>query len=108
MKETKEYLDSEGVRVGRIAAWCIFGIVFVFFSSISGCVMYKNSVEAEQTKAKAELTKAQNQITVDQNRAIQELIEMDVNPIAARCAIMGFEETDLCGAFLEPIEHIKK
>ena len=108
MKETKEYLDSESIRLGRIAAWCIFGIVAMFFSTVSGCTAYSNSVEAEQTRAEAEKIKAQNEITIEQNRAIQGLIEMNVNPIAARCAIMGFEGTDLCGAFLEPIEHIQR
>ena len=108
MKETKEYLDSENVRIGRIVAWCIFGIVFVFFSSISGCVIHNNSVKADKIRATAEKIKAENQITIDQNKAIQELIEMNINPIAARCAIVGFEDTDLCGAFLEPNEHIMK
>lgn len=108
MKETKEYLDSENVRIGRIVAWCIFGIVFVFFSSISGCVMYKNSVEADQTRADVEKIRAENQITIEQNLTIQKLIEMNVNPIAARCAIIGFESTDLCGAFLESDEHIMR
>lgn len=108
MKETKEYLDSENVRIGRIVAWCIFGIIFVFFSTISGCATFSNYVEADQIRAEAEKIKAENQITIGQNKAIRELIEMDINPIAARCAIMGFESTDLCGAFLGIKENIKR
>ena len=86
--------------MGKIVAWCIFGIFAVLSTSIAGCTMYSNSVEAEQIKANTEHQRIINEADIGVNEAILQLINKGINPIAARCAIKGFQSTDLCGTVI--------
>ncbi len=60
--------------------------------------------EAKLAEAKGKQALAEIELTRIQNDSIIELIEMDVNPIAARCAIIGWTVTnnDVCLALLKP------
>jgi len=62
--------------------------------------MHEDVYHAENTTANVEYMKAQTQLDLDKNNAIIKLIEDGTNPIAARCAIIGFNGTDLCGMFV--------
>ena len=93
--------EESNLKIARIAGWTLFGMVAVFFGSISGCVMYSETFEAEQTRAKVGVIQAQTQIAREQNEAIIKLIEKGTNPIAARCAILGAEGDSICAIFID-------
>ena len=95
MQADEKYLnprakDEIQMQMVRMVMWTIFGVFFILILSISGCTMYSNSVEAEQIRATTEQIKEQTKIRKEKNDAIIELVEKGVNPIAARCAIMGY------------------
>lgn len=92
MLEDEKYLnkDETNLRIARLLVWGALGVFLIFFTSVSGCVMYSNSVEAEQTRAKTERLGEKRKIRKDELDAISALIDKGTNPIAARCAIMGY------------------
>ena len=92
MLEDEKYINKDAVMlqaVRMLVYGCVW-IALIFFTSVSGCVMYSDSVEAEQTKAETEQIKEQAKITKIKIDAVSALIGKGVNPIAARCAIMGY------------------
>ena len=110
MQEDEKYLTEDSaekkedaimVRAVRMVVWGVVGVVLIFFSATSGCVMYKSQFTAANTAANTEYLRAQNEVEVAQNEAIIKLIEKGTNPIAARCAIIGKEgNSDLCAVFV--------
>lgn len=94
MQEDNKYLkkieDVTQTRIVKIVMWGLIGIIFVVISSISSCVMYSNSVEEDQIKARTEQIKEEAKIKEAQSAAIIKLIENGTDPIVARCAIVGY------------------
>lgn len=92
MLEDAKYMngDEANVRIARMVVWAILGIFLIFFTTTSGCVMYINSVSAEQTQAETEQIKERGKVAKIKSDAISALIGRGTNPIAARCAIHGY------------------
>jgi len=93
MLEDIKYLNKDAInlQIARMLVWGLVWIVFIFFTSVSGCVMYSNSVETEQTKAETEQIKEEAKTAKMKVDAISALIDKGINPIAARCAIVGYQ-----------------
>ena len=91
MKPETEHFDSTITRVTKILAWAGVFVVLIFFTAISGCTIYSNSVEAEQTLADTEFAKENKNIIDSKNKAILDLVSKGVNPMLARCSIMGWD-----------------
>ena len=62
--------------------------------------------EAMLAEAKGKQTLAEVELTRTQNDSIVDLIDMGINPIAARCAIIGWTTTndDVCLALVKPLQ----
>ncbi len=78
----------------RIAKTVVIGIVCVLFVGITGvtsCSMYGDQMEAVNKKASTEYLKVEMDQQKAQNASIQTLVEKGTNPVAARCAIIGWE-----------------
>lgn len=90
MNADTEYLDTTITRVVKILAWAVVFIVLIFFTTVTGCTIYSNSVEAEQTLANAEFAKENKHILDQKNKAIIDLVNQGVNPMLARCTIIGW------------------
>ncbi len=87
----------------KITKFIVIGICAVLMFIVLGITvssMHDDVYHAENVAANTEYLKAQTQLDIDRNNAIIKLIEDGTNPIAARCAIIGFQGTDLCGMFI--------
>lgn len=104
MLDDGKYLskDETNLRIAKILVLGLIGIVLIFFTSTSGCVMYLNSVEAEQTRAETEQIREEAKTTKMKVDAISALIDKGTNPIAARCAINGYTITISNGQVVNP------
>ena len=94
--------NAAQLRIAKILVWGFVAIAFILFTSVSGCVMYVNSVEADQTRAETEQIKERSKIEKEKVDAISGLINKGINPIAARCAIKGYTITIQMGAVHNP------
>ncbi len=77
-------------RLLRQLMYTIGAVVIVFFLTVSSCSMHSNAYEPD---VEAEYTKQiQAKAVAEQHRikALKELIDSGVNPVAARCAIQGW------------------
>lgn len=104
MLEDEKYLnkDATNLQLAKLLVWVVLGVTLIFFTSTAGCVMYLNSVDAEQTRADTEQIKEESKIEKMKVDAISELINKGTNPIAARCAINGYTITVSQGLVVNP------
>ena len=86
--------------IARAIAWCVFGVLFTLFCTISGCVMHQNYTEPSRTKAKVELTNAENSIIREKQTLLKNLVDAGMNPIAARCAVFNDVDKTICSQFV--------
>ena len=86
-------IENDDVKIAKYiaigVAICFLGLVF----SISGFQAYNASKEASIINAETEQHKIRSVITIEQNQSIKKLIDDGINPIAARCAVIGWETT---------------
>lgn len=80
--------NSKIAKSVTIAVICVFAI---FITGISSCTMFVGSMEVENINAKTEYLKVETDQQEKQNSSIQLLIVQGVSPVAARCAIIGWE-----------------
>ena len=84
-------------------------VIVALFTIMGGCAMHSNAYDGERLQGDAEVQKAitqariaevqaeekvliaQSDAKTEQTLAIERLIGTGVNPIAARCAVMGWE-----------------
>lgn len=98
MTDTNEHdvKISKHVTLGLVTA------LFILISGLAGCQINKQSHESAVIDAETELVRARTELELKQNETILELIDASINPVAARCAIVGWsgpEQTSLCAFF---------
>jgi hypothetical protein len=94
----KQIAEAEMIRwVIKIVAGVLTAVVVV----IGGCTVHSHQYDearmratAEQRLADAEYVRAQSADEIAQTEAIERLINQGVDPIAARCAIVGSRTDD--------------
>lgn len=91
---------------------CI-ALAVAFAVLVGGIVVYNihaNVYMSRNLAAKAELVRAQAEVETKRSDAIQYLIDGSINPIAARCAIIGWsgpEETTICALFTKEVNILR-
>jgi len=99
MSDTNEH-DVKVVKATAITCAVAFT---VFVGSIAAYNIHFTAFESQNIAAETELVRAQTELGTKQNESIQDLIDNRMNPIAARCAIVGWrgtEQTTLCAFFV--------
>lgn len=101
MSDTNEH-DVKETRIIAIALAVAF---IVFMCSLVAYNIHANVYESQNIAAETELVQAQMKLGSEQNEAIQALIVNGVNPIAARCAIVGWVRgsVTLCASFVRDV-----
>lgn len=102
--------NEHNVKINK--AVCIASAIAftVFVGSIAAYNIHANVYESQNIAAKTELVRAQMKLGFEQNEAIQDLISDGVNPIAARCAIVGWlraSGTSLCASFVRDSDRLR-
>jgi len=96
------------VKMAKLVTIGICSVIICIILAITIVTMYGDVYQAENMAAETEQITARFQLSIEQNNAIIKLIDDGQNPIAARCAIIGFDGTDLCGMFMpRPTERLK-
>ena len=99
MSNTKNTLTSEentkaeynlNKRVLYVVGFCFCFLV----TFVSSCTMHSNAYEPDLLKEQTERARANAESNISQSKAIKELINDGVNPIAARCAIEGWNNSN--------------
>ena len=96
--------NENDVKISKITGIACVTAFAVFVISIAAYNIHANVYMNQNLAAEAELVRAQAEFKTKQSDAIQYLIDGSVNPIAARCAIIGWrgpEETTLCAFFIK-------
>lgn len=104
-------LNEHNVKCTKFT--CI-ALAVAFAVLISGIVVYythANVYMSRNLAAKAELVRAQAEVETKRSDAIRDLIDnSSVNPIAARCTIIGWsgpEETTVCALFTKDVNILR-
>jgi len=100
MSDTTEH----DVKCTKFACIALAASFFILVSGISSCQITKEVYKSDVIDAKTELARTQMELETGQNKALKELIDDGMNPIAARCAIIGWmgpEQTTLCAFFVK-------
>ena len=84
----------------HVIKWGVLAIL-TLFGMLVGCTMHSNTYDAERLTAETELVKARNQTEIEQYAAIERLIKAGVDPLEARCSILGTSnhgnaQVDIC------------
>lgn len=102
--------NEHDVKIGKSVALAIVSVVFILVSGMSSCQIAKEVYQTDVIDAKTKLVNAETELEIKQNEKILELIDASVNPIAARCAIVGWkgpEETTICALFIKDINILR-
>ena len=103
-------LNEHNVKCTKFT-WIALAVAFAVL--VSGIVVYNihaNVYMSRNLTAEAELVLARSEFKTKQSEKILELIDASVNPIAARCAIMGWrgtEETTICALFTKDVNVLR-
>lgn len=95
--------NEHDVKIVKFTAMACAVAFIVFVGSIAVYNIHANVYESQNTAAETELVQARMKLGSEQNEAIQALIGSGTNPIAARCAIVGWVRasgTSLCASFV--------
>jgi len=106
MSETNEHDARSNKAICITFAVIITSIV----CGIAAYNIHSTAYESRNLAAQAELVRAQAELETKQSDAIQYLIDGSVNPIAARCAIVGWsgpEETTICALFTKDVNVLR-
>lgn len=92
---------TEERNLVRLGMYIASGTLVSLFILFAGCTMHSNTFDADRAKgeavkikARAELEKAESRIEELRLEALERLIDKGINPIAARCAVKGWERTN--------------
>ena len=77
-------------RLLRQLMYTVGAVIIVFFLTVGGCTMHGNAYQPEVEKEYTEQMKIESAAELQRIKAVQELIDQGVNPVAARCAIRGW------------------
>ncbi len=103
-------MNEHDVKIGKAVAIAVVSIFFILASGMSSCQITKEVYKSDVIDAETALVNAQIELEIKQNEKIVELIDASVNPIAARCAIVGWkgpEETTICALFIGDINILR-
>lgn len=95
-------VNEHNVKCTKFACIALAAAFSVFVGAVAAYNIHANVVESQNVSAEVELVRAQAELETKQNESIQKLIDDGVNPIAARCAIVGWRFTGqatLCAFF---------
>lgn len=95
--------NEHDVKIAKFTAIACAIAFTVFVGSIAAYSIHANVYESQNMAAETELVQARMKLGLEQNEAIQTLISDGVNPIAARCAIVGWirgGSATLCASFV--------
>jgi hypothetical protein len=89
--------DEQEEKLIKLAIYAVSTVIIVFFLTIAGCTMHGNAYEADvereltgQVIAQAEISKLKLKQSQDETAAIKALVDSGIHPLAARCAIKGY------------------
>ncbi|KKK71783.1 hypothetical protein LCGC14_2910480 [marine sediment metagenome] len=88
-------------RTVKFIAYVLSGVLLTFFLIVGSCSMHSNTFDAERRHAdaayelaRAEHTRASNEVDLEKVKTIERLIKNGTDPIAARCAVKGWDSRD--------------
>ena len=102
--------NENDVKISKITGIACVTAFAVFVISIAAYNIHSTAYESRNLAAEAQLVQAQAEFKTRQSDAIQYLIDGSVNPIAARCAIVGWrgpEETTVCALFTKEVNILR-
>ena len=103
-------LNEHNVKCTKFTCIALAIAFTVFVSGIAAYNIHANVYESQNTAAETELVRARMELGSEQNEAIQALIGDGINPIAARCAIVGWVResgTSLCAFFVRDSNRLR-
>lgn len=90
---------AEERNLVKLGMYIASGTLLSLFILFAGCTMHSNTFDADRAKgeavkirARAELEKAESRIEELRLEALERLINKGINPVAARCAVKGWEK----------------
>ena len=88
-------------RTVKFVMYIVSGILVTFFLVVGSCSMHSNTFDAERRSAdakyelaRAERTRASLEADLEEIKAIERLVKNGTDPIAARCAVKGWDSRD--------------
>lgn len=105
-------LDPDGRLLNKLM-YVVAGVIIVIFLSMTTCTMHSNTYDPQRAKeetaeaeakykaaeadAEVQLAKAklESQIASEKLKTLENMVKDGANPIAARCAIVGWEPDDV-------------
>ncbi len=88
-------------RTVKFIIWAASAVILTFFLIVGSCSMHSNTFDAERRHAdaeyeiaRAEHTRASKEVALEEVKAIERLVNKGTDPIAARCAVKGWDSRD--------------
>ena len=103
-------LNEHNVKCTKFACIVIAVVFTVLISSIAGYNIHSTAYESQNITVEIKLVQARMELGSEQNEAIRALISGGLNPIAARCAIVGWVResgTSLCASFVRDSNRLR-
>jgi len=86
-------------RIERIITYMIGTCIVAFFVTVGSCTMHSNSFDPARLKEEASVKEAEAKLSAqqllhkkEQLATLERLINQGINPIAARCAVEGWDK----------------
>ena len=83
--------NESNVKIAKTVATALACVALVMITSVTGCYMHDNQMEAVNTAAQGAYLKIETEQDEKRGELLKNLISKGVNPVAARCAILGWE-----------------
>ncbi|KKM88816.1 hypothetical protein LCGC14_1254990 [marine sediment metagenome] len=88
-------------RTVKFVMYVVSAVILTFFLIVGSCSMHSNTFDAERRHAdaeyelaRAEHTRANKEVQLEEVKTIERLINKGTDPIAARCAVKGWDSRD--------------
>ncbi len=88
-------------RTVKFVMYVVSAVILTFFLIVGSCSMHSNTFDAERKRAaaeyelaRAEHTRANKEVQLEEVKTIERLINKGADPIAARCAVKGWDSRD--------------
>ena len=86
-------------RIERIITYMIGTCIVTLFLTVGSCTMHSNSIDPARLKEEATIKEAEAKLSAqrlllekEQLKTLERLINQGINPIAARCAVEGWDK----------------
>jgi len=87
-------MDDDDRKFAKHVLYIVGGFFLLLFSVFAGCSMHGHVYESAHTLADAKYATVQNAASLERVKAVERLIKNGIDPIAARCAVYGWNKTE--------------